>query len=70
MAGHAGMDHGSMDHGNMNTGTMDHSAMGHDTMGHGGARHTMPDGTVMQGMSHDAHAGHGSGMQMDKPDPF
>ena len=68
-------DHGSMDHGSMGKGAMDHSTMGHGTMGHrsGQPTHTMPDGTVMQGMNHGTmdHSamGHGT-MSMDSADPF
>ncbi|WP_420563948.1 copper resistance system multicopper oxidase [Thalassobaculum sp.] len=68
-------DHGSMDHGSMGKGAMDHSAMGQGTMSHGSGQptHTMPDGTVMQGMNHGTmdHSamGHGT-MSMDNADPF
>ena len=48
---HGGMDHSAMGHGAMSGGSMDHAAMGH---GSGGGSHTMPDGTVMQGMQHAA----------------
>ncbi len=52
-------DHGSMDHGSMEHGSMQ------------GMTHTMADGTVMQGGSHEGmdHGAHGA-MSMTKMDPF
>ena len=49
---HGDMGHGDMGHGGMADEGMDHGQGGHESMQPEGERHTMADGTVMEGMTH------------------
>jgi len=73
---HEGMDHGSMGHGTMGSMQMDHGSMTDMPMDHSKmpgmqGTHTMPDGSVMPGMTHGGmdHSTHSS-MAAAASDPF